>query len=112
MAATLARVIEDGTTVPSPDSLDKEGVREVLTSFVVEYVDQRLMHVLGDRIEINAANEKEAIAQEKEIRDFVERDVERLDFDRDLLQVDWEGNEGSHFIDEVFNNAYQLLGEE
>jgi hypothetical protein len=113
MASTLAKVLEsegdEGSPFSSLDVIDADGARGVLNIYVVEYIDGRLMHVLGSRPETKAKDEREVIRQEREIKDFVSRRVGLLMKDEDVLAVDWNGREGFELVESVFEEAYELL---
>lgn len=94
------------------DRLDEAAVREVLQDSVAGYIYHRWLQELGERIESNAISAKEATILEREVKDYV-TEVVKLDLASvDVLRTDWEGSEGSRLIEDLYADAYALLGEE
>jgi hypothetical protein len=91
------------------DRMSPETIGEVLQVYVAAYIDTRLMHVLGNRVETGAVSPADAAARELEAKDYVAERV-RLDFgDTDLSRVDWRGPQADSLIERIFQEAYVLL---
>ena len=91
------------------DHMTPEIIGEVLQVYVAAYIDTRLMHVLGNRVETGAVSPADAVARELEVKDYVAERV-RLDFgDADLSLVDWRGPQADVLIERIFEEAYALL---
>lgn len=66
---------------------------------------------MGSRIEDKQISEHEAIRLEDEVKDYV-RDAVRLEIgDRNILQIDWAGDEGRRIIDRLYEEAYSFIEE-
>ena len=113
MTTTLIRLFEADDagflSIDSLQNLSEEGARGTLVFFVAEYVQERLMHTLGRSLEVNAADEKDAVAMENEVRDFVRQRVQGISLEMDLLSLDWNGRKGEQLIESLFIEAYDIL---
>jgi hypothetical protein len=90
-------------------ALTPDMVERALEHFVAVFINTRLMHVLGSRIEAGAQSAEQALALEGEVKDYVR---ERVSLDlgaRDLMQVDWGAPESERVIQQIFEDAYGLL---
>ncbi|HEX8430691.1 MAG TPA: Qat anti-phage system associated protein QatB [Longimicrobium sp.] len=91
------------------ETLTAEMLGRALTHFTAEFINTRLMHVLGSRIEAGAATPEQAVALEAEVKDYVRERV-TLDFaGRDLMRVNWDAPESERVIQQIFEDAYGLL---
>lgn len=113
LAQTLADLFErfgvEDTGLDALNQMTTETIGEVLQAYVITYIDKRLMHVLGNRVETGAVSASDAATRELEVRDYVTERV-RLDFgDRDLSRVDWRGEQADAMVARIFEEAYTLL---
>jgi hypothetical protein len=93
------------------ESLDEAMLGRAMEHYVAAFINTRLMHVLGSRIEAKAQSAEQAVALEAEVKDYVRERV-RLDFaGRDLLAVNWEDAGSRSEIESLFEEAYGLLEE-
>lgn len=91
------------------EELDAATMGRALEHFVASFINTRLMHVLGSRIEAAAQSAEQAVALEAEVKDYVRERV-RLDFaERDLLEINWDAPESQREIQDIFEEAYVLL---
>jgi hypothetical protein len=66
---------------------------------------------LGNCIERKAVSEIEAVKLEGEVKIYV-RDLVNLELDsRNILSIDWNGDEGRQMIDSLYEDAYSLIEE-
>jgi hypothetical protein len=100
--------VED-TGLEALEALDARMIGRALEHYVASFINTRLMHVLGSRIEAEAQSPEQAVALEAEVKDYVRERV-RLDFaGRDLMQIDWEAPESQREVEDIFEEAYGLL---
>lgn len=93
------------------NSLTEEQVSKAIEQYVVGYIYERWLQELGNRIEDKQISEHEAIRLEDEVKDYV-RDAVRLEIgDRNILQIDWAGDEGRRIIDSLYEEAYSFIEE-
>jgi len=116
MIETLNMVFEeydvgaDGVT--ALDRMDSAALGEVIRLSVVNYVNARMQQELANRIERGTLPESEANRLMDEVRDFI-TEIVKLDFGgMDLVSLDWDGPQGRRFVDDVYEEAYRLLGDE
>ncbi len=98
--------------VEALDRMDAVALGEVVELSVVNYVNARMQQELANRIERGTLPEAEANRLMAEIRDFI-GEIVKLDFAGvDLVQLEWDGPDGRRLVAGVYEEAYQLLGEE
>jgi hypothetical protein len=91
------------------DAMDGDAIRDALQVSVASYIYHRWLQELGDRIEENAIDADQAYRLEREVRDYVQLAV-RLDLANvDVMNMDWDGQEGRQLMDRIYNEAYSLL---
>jgi hypothetical protein len=91
------------------EALTPDMIGRALEYFVGVFINTRLMHVLGSRIEAGAQSPEQAVSLETEVKDYVR---ERVSLDlqgRDLMQVNWDSPESERVIQQIFEDAYGLL---
>jgi predicted regulator of amino acid metabolism with ACT domain len=93
----------------SLNSLTEEQAKEVIHVYITSYIFERWLHELGTKIENSALNELQVVQLEEEIRDFITESV-KLRFDGIMPKaIDFNGDPGKKIIDEIFNQAYQMI---
>jgi hypothetical protein len=93
------------------EALTEEMLGRALEHFTAAFINTRLMHVLGSRIEAGAETPEQAALLEAEVKDYVRERV-ALDFaGKDLMRVNWDTPESERVIQEIFEDAYGLLEE-
>ena len=91
------------------EALTGDMIGRAMEHFVAGFINTRLMHVLGSRIEAGAQSAEQAVALEAEVKDYVRERV-ALDLGaRDLMQVNWDTPESERVIQQIFEDAYGLL---
>ncbi len=93
------------------DSLDPAGMLELVQISVTNYVNERFQQELVFRIEQGAISEGEANDLSAEVKGFI-ASVVRIDLGViDPMALDWQGPEGTAFVERVYRAAYSLFGE-
>jgi len=112
MVELFAQCDVEAGGVEALNSLDAEGVKGVITLFVINYVDARLQQVLVSRIERGALTEQDANNLLMQMREYI-AGIVQLDFtDIDVATLDWQGAEGQRRIERFYQDAYSVLGDE
>lgn len=94
------------------DALDADAIQHVLEHFISRYITADLLSRLSQRVENGSSTVDRCDKILSEIRNVILETV-RLDFKgRNVLAIDWNGQEGRSFIDRQLLNAYSLLEEE
>ncbi len=102
--------LEEG--INALDALDVDGIQHALEHFIARYITTDLLSRLSQRVEDGSSTVERCDEILSEIRSVVLETI-RLDFKgRDVLDIDWNGPEGTRFIDRQLLNAYGLLEDE
>jgi hypothetical protein len=95
----------------SLEHLTPEQLKRAIENFVSGYIYKRWLQELGNCIERKAVSETEAVKLEVEVKIYV-RDLVNLGLDsRNILSIDWNGDEGRQIIDSLYEDAYSLIEE-
>jgi len=113
MAKTLHRLFEErGVSADGIGALaemSKDDVRLVVEEYVAQYVDERLIQVIGDGLQDLPMDE--VVLREKDVWDYV-RNAVRLDFrDIDVLTLDWKSARAASLIERIFTEAHRLIAQ-
>lgn len=93
------------------DSLDPAGMLELVEVSVTNYVNERFQQELVVLIERGAISEGQANGLSAEVKEFI-ASVVRIDLQRiDPMALDWQGAQGTAFVERVYRAAYSLFGE-
>lgn len=93
------------------NSLDPAGMLELVEVSVTNYVNERFQQELIFRIEQGAISEVEANGLSAEVKGFI-ASVVRIDLGGiDPIVLDWQGPEGTAFVERIYRAAYSLFGE-
>jgi len=91
------------------DAMDEAGVREVIIDCVQNYIYQRWLQELGDRIEKHAMTAQQAVRLERDVKAYVKEAV-KLDLGNvDVLSVDWNSPQIRNTIESIYTDAYGML---
>lgn len=92
-------------------SIDSEKLVELIQLFIAEYIYQRLLNDLVDRIEDKAIDANEVKNREKELKEFIIRLVSFDLNNKDPLKIDWLGKEGKSLIERNIKASLEQLEE-
>lgn len=92
------------------DAMDVDGMCEMVSLSVTNYVNARLQEELIVRVERGTLPEAEANALMDQLKEFIASVVAFDLRDKDVLAMDWEGTDGQAFVDSLFEAGYELLG--
>jgi len=92
-------------------SIDAEKLVELMQLFIAEYIYQRLLNDLADRIENKAVDSSEVRNREKELKEFIIRIVKFDLSKKDPLGIDWSGKEGKGLIEKSIEASLGQLEE-
>jgi len=100
-------VLEGG--IEKLNSMDADGVQEAFRISVAEFIFQRWMLDLGQRIDERAATASEARKIEIEVKAYVTEAV-KLDLKgKDVLTTDWNTRENQTIVENIYREAYRFL---
>lgn len=104
-----ARFLENGGDIIQLESLTPEMIKETVIDYVGIYIFKKWVYELGIAVEKNAVTEKQAIAMEQEIKDFIIAEVKRSLRDKDVRDFDLNNPANQQIIDTIFQTAYSTL---
>ncbi len=90
--------------------MNADGVRDALQCSVCSYVYQRWLLDLSKKIEERAITADRAVRLERDVKVYVKDLIQLSLSGRDVLRMDWKDRECQRFIQEVYEQAYELLG--
>jgi len=103
------RILESGGDIIQLEALTPEMIKETVIDYVGIYIFKKWVYELGIAVEKNAVTEKQAIAMEQEIRDFINAEVSRSLRDKDVRDFDFNNPANQQIIDTIFQTAYSTL---
>lgn len=107
--AALLRVLQEELERPAAfDGLDQEGVGRIVEGFLVEYIFERMLQEIGDRLENGAMTAEDAVKAEHDIRVYVVATVQ-LELAREAPLTVWDGPGGQELVDRLMEDAYGQL---
>jgi hypothetical protein len=107
--AAMMRVLQEELEDPAAfDGLDQDGVGRIVESFLVEYIYERMLQEIGDRLENGAMTAEGAKKAEDDIRVYVVATVQ-LELARQEPLAVWDGPEGQRLVDRLMEDAYAQL---
>lgn len=91
------------------DRMDEAAVRDAVKDCVQNYIYQRWLQELGDRIEKHAITAEQAIRLERDVKAYVKEAV-KLDLNKvDVLNMDWNSSQTRNTMDSIYADAYSML---
>jgi hypothetical protein len=101
--------VQDGG-VAKLNSMDASSVASAIQASVASYIYHRWLLDLGKRLEERAVTPKQAVKLERDVKQHVKNLVKINLYGKDVLKVDWRGNEGRQLTQQIYEEAYELLG--
>lgn len=92
------------------NAMDAGAVKDAIQASVASYIYHRWLLDLGKRVEERAVSPKQAIKLERDVKEHVKNLVKINLHGRDVLKVNWRGTEGRQFTQQIYEEAYELLG--
>jgi hypothetical protein len=116
LIATITEVFEDMEVerkgIGVLDQIKKEDMQKIITSSIANYINERFQQELINRLERSKIDADYANQLSTQIRDYIIGLI-KLDMDvNNIDNFDWESPEGTKRIQDYYNKAYRLLGEE
>lgn len=106
----FADVITADGDLTKLDAMTAATVAKAITTLVTSYIYNRWLNDLGAKIESKAITSQQAVRVEKRMRQFI-RDAVKLDLrDRDPLKIDWRAQEGRSFMEQIYRDAFNMIG--
>ncbi len=114
MLAVLMSEFSDAVTYEDLEDLwsrrlSTQGVIDLLEKFLIEYVYQRMLVDVGDRIQNGAITSESAHKVERDLHEYIVASVQFEMVNVDPLILDWNGEQGQSLIDRLLLDAYSHL---
>ncbi len=107
--AAMLRALQEELEGPTAfDGLDQEGVVRIVEGFLVEYIYERMLQEIGDRLENGAMTAEDAVKSEHDIRVYIVATVQ-LELAREEPLTVWDGPGGQELVDRLMEDAYGQL---
>jgi hypothetical protein len=91
------------------EAMTASSVLETLQLFTTNYINSRLMSLIGARLEQKSMTPDEAYACERDVKEYVVECV-KLDLSSATLNnLDWNSSESRRLIETIFEKAYKLI---
>ena len=111
MSELFVRLDVEANGLAALDSLNPAGMLELVQISVTNYVNERFQQELVFRIEQGAISEREANDLSSEVKGFI-AGIVRIDLGGiDPMALDWQGPQGTAFVERIYRAAYSLFGE-
>lgn len=94
------------------DSIDAKGIKGIIILSITNYINERFEHELINCIERGTVSESDANKLLEQAKDFIFGVVEIDIEDIDVVEFDWDGSEGKILVENLYQTAYSLLGEQ
>jgi hypothetical protein len=91
------------------DAMTAEDVGDALRLTVCNVVEARFKEELTSRVERGDVSEHDGDRIFSQIGEFVREMIDLRLEDRDLLRIDWGGEEGAAFVEQLYTDAYSVL---
>ncbi|OWY71558.1 hypothetical protein B7486_07675 [cyanobacterium TDX16] len=106
------RFLDEGRDLTALEAMAPTDVTSAMAFYLEAYIYNRWLGDLGVKIEERAVSPSEAVSLEREMRQFIHETV-TLDMRAvNPLTLDWRGQAGQQFIDNIYRDAYSLFGGE
>lgn len=116
LIATITEVFEDMEIEKKGmgvlDQIKKEDMQKIIISSIANYINERFQQELINRLERSKIDVDYANQLSTQIRDYI---IELIKLDIDVNNIDdfdWESPNGTKRVQDYYNKAYRLLGEE
>lgn len=90
-------------------TMDAPMVAGCIETAISQYIYHRLLHELGDSIQRNASTAKEAVKLQRDIKAYVQSTIKLGLKRKNVLGIDWKGQEGKKFIQDNFEKAFKVF---
>lgn len=91
------------------DNLQEKDLELVFTEYISYYIYHKWLYELGLAIENKNITEKEAVAIEEEVKQFIFNEIDVEFKDKKITEIDFQSNEGQKIIEDIFEQSYTTL---
>ena len=102
-------LLENGGDITTLESLTPEMIKGAVIDFASIYIFKKWVYELGLAIEKNTISERQAIAMEVEIKDFIHGEVKLALRDKEIREFNLDTSNNQQIIQSIFQTAYSTL---
>lgn len=103
------KLLEEGKELDSLESLDEQTMKDSVGEYISTYIYKKWLYEVGLAIEKNELTEKEAVALEKEIKEFVRDETKSALREKNILTLNLSEGDGKKIIENIFELAYSTI---
>jgi hypothetical protein len=112
-AKTIFKLFDDydveGKGLETLEAMTAGDILNAVQLFLTNYINSRLMSLIGARLEQKSMTPDEAYDCERDVKDYVVEQV-KLDLNSATLSsLDWSSDEGRRMTENIFEKAYNLI---
>jgi hypothetical protein len=112
-AKTIFKLFDDydveGKGLETLEAMTAGDILNAVQLFLTNYINSRLMSLIGARLEQKSMTPDEAYDCERDVKDYVVEQV-KLDLNTATLSsLDWGSDEGRRMTENIFEKAYSLI---
>lgn len=100
---------ENGGDLSTLDNLSSEHCNDILSSFISEYIYERLMNDLASRIEISTQDIQTVINLENDLKLYVKDSVENVLKNKNIIVNDFSNPKTKGVIEQLYIDSYEVL---
>ncbi|MNO62128.1 hypothetical protein D3C76_528000 [compost metagenome] len=104
-------VEENGMDIESLERMDESFFNKVMSSFISNYLIERLLKDLQSRLEKYADNISIAISKEKEVKEYISESVEVKLSDIEFRNIEYRDQNIDTVIEAIYRECYEILEE-
>ncbi len=105
------KILENGGDITELETMTPEMIKETVIEYVGIYIFKKWVYELGIAVEKNTVSEKQAIAMELEIKDFIHAEVKLSLSGKNVRDFDLNNPSNQQIIDTIFQTAYSTFEE-
>lgn len=91
------------------DNLNRDGIEKMIKVAVRAYIYERYRQALDTFVENKQISINETFNREKQIKEYIDAEVDFNFSDVDILNVDFNQGKGRQFIEDILEDAYSTL---
>ena len=100
----------EGQGLEALNGIDENGVEEAVILSTINYVFEKFLLDLVDRIESKNISEEEVLRLERQMKEYIKVKVEKKVFEGQSFRgIDWFGKVGNEITRDIYQHVYEIL---
>lgn len=100
---------EEDKDIEILNNVDGNTLNRIIPLYIEQYIYERLINDLGSRIETNSSSSSDAVKKEKEIKDYINAQIEVSLEDKDFSQFDFDNRGSLTKIKKIYTDCYNVI---